>query len=58
MKKLLRPPFILVLVLSVGLMHANAQENSFTQYYLNMPAVNAGFTGIEDYLDLKMGVRE
>jgi type IX secretion system PorP/SprF family membrane protein len=35
-----------------------AQENDYTQYYTNMPAVNAGFTGMEDYFDLKIGVRE
>jgi len=35
-----------------------AQENDYTQYYTNMPAINAGFTGMEDYLDLKVGVRE
>jgi type IX secretion system PorP/SprF family membrane protein len=35
-----------------------AQENDYTQYYTNMPAVNAGFTGMEDYFDLKVGVRE
>jgi type IX secretion system PorP/SprF family membrane protein len=35
-----------------------AQENDYTQYYANMPAVNAGFTGMDDYFDLKVGVRE
>jgi type IX secretion system PorP/SprF family membrane protein len=35
-----------------------AQENDYTQYYTNIPAVNAGFTGMEDYFDLKVGVRE
>ncbi len=35
-----------------------AQENDYTQYYANMPAVNAGFTGMEDYFDLRAGVRE
>jgi type IX secretion system PorP/SprF family membrane protein len=37
---------------------ALAQENDYTQYYTNMPAVNAGFTGMEDYFDLRVGVRE
>lgn len=35
-----------------------AQENDFTQYYLNLPAVNPGFTGMNDYLDIRSGVRE
>jgi len=34
-----------------------AQEIDYTQYYLNLAGVNAGFTGIEDYLDLKMAYR-
>jgi type IX secretion system PorP/SprF family membrane protein len=58
MKNLLKPLFIIAVVLSMGILRANAQENVFTQYYLNMPGVNAGFTGLEDYLDLKVGVRE
>jgi type IX secretion system PorP/SprF family membrane protein len=56
MKKLLQPLF--AFIISMSTLCTNAQENSFTQYYLNMPAVNAGLTGIEDYLDLKVGVRE
>lgn len=35
-----------------------AQEVEYTQYYLNLAGLNSGFTGIEDYLDLKMGVRQ
>jgi type IX secretion system PorP/SprF family membrane protein len=35
-----------------------AQENDFTQYYLNLPSVNPGFTGMNEYLDLRAGVRE
>src|SRR5258708_7056059 len=34
-----------------------AQEIDYTQYYLNLAGVNAGFTGMEDYLDLKMAYR-
>jgi len=37
---------------------ALGQENDYTQYYTNMPSVNAGFTGMDDYFDLKVGVRE
>jgi type IX secretion system PorP/SprF family membrane protein len=37
---------------------AFAQENDFTQYFLNLPATNPGFTGMNEYLDLRSGVRE
>lgn len=37
---------------------SHAQEVDYTQYYLNLPAANAGFTGMEDYLDVKMGFRQ
>jgi type IX secretion system PorP/SprF family membrane protein len=37
---------------------AKGQEDDYTQYYLNLPAVNAGFTGMDDFLDMKSGVRE
>ncbi len=37
---------------------AKGQEDDYTQYYLNLPAVNAGFTGMDDFLDVKSGVRE
>jgi len=42
-------------MLSVG--RGLAQEIDYTQYYLNLAGVNAGFTGMEDYLDLKMAYR-
>lgn len=58
MKRSLRPISILAFVFSIGVLQSHAQENTFTQYYLNLPAVNAGFTGLEDYLDLKAGIRE
>src|SRR6267378_1612907 len=37
--------------------HGQAQEIDYTQYYLNLAGVNAGFTGMEDYMDLKMAYR-
>jgi type IX secretion system PorP/SprF family membrane protein len=50
---------ILVAVCLLGSVNGTwAQENDYTQYYTNMPAINAGFTGMEDYSDLKVGVRE
>ncbi len=36
----------------------SAQEVDYSQYYLNMPAMNAGFTGIEGYLDTKLAYRQ
>lgn len=37
---------------------AAAQDVAFTQYYLNLAGVNPGFTGAEDYLDLKVAFRQ
>jgi len=37
---------------------AIAQENDFTQYYLNLPSLNPGFTGMNEYMDVRSGVRE
>lgn len=37
---------------------ASAQENDFTQYYLNLPAINPGFTGMNEYMDIRSGIRE
>lgn len=37
---------------------AVAQENDYTQYYLNLPAVNPAFTGMDDFFGLNAGVRE
>jgi type IX secretion system PorP/SprF family membrane protein len=39
-------------------MQTLAQEDDFTQYYLNLPAVNPAFTGIDDFFALNAGVRE
>ena len=35
-----------------------AQENDNTQYYVNLPAFNPGFTGTEDYWDFKASFRQ
>lgn len=37
---------------------AFARENDFTQYYLNLPAINPGFTGMNEYMDMRSGIRE
>ncbi|MBX2898310.1 MAG: type IX secretion system membrane protein PorP/SprF [Cyclobacteriaceae bacterium] len=49
---------VFIVVSSVGVRHVHAQENDFTQYFLNLPVVNAGFTGMNDYLDVRTGLRE
>ncbi len=53
-----RLTFIVTVVSVIASTSLLAQENDYTQYYANMPAVNPGFTGMEDYLDLRFGVRE
>ncbi len=58
MKRSVRPFFFFGSIFLAGIFPCEAQENSFTQYYLNLTGINAGFTGIEDYLDLKLGARE
>jgi type IX secretion system PorP/SprF family membrane protein len=35
-----------------------AQEDDYTQYYLNLPSVNPAFTGMDDFFSLNAGVRE
>lgn len=37
---------------------ASAQETDYTQYYLLNPGYNPGYTGTEDFLDVKVGFRE
>ncbi len=39
-------------------LQAKAQEVDYTQYYLNLAGTNPGFTGVENYLDLKTGFRQ
>ena len=34
------------------------QRQTFTQYYLNLPAINAGFTGFEPFLDVRTAYRQ
>lgn len=50
------------LLLSLSIMTVTldgyGQDKAFTQYYLNLPAVNPGFTGMEPYLDLKGAFRQ
>lgn len=53
-----RLTFIVTIASVVASSSLLAQENDYTQYYINMPAINPGFTGMEDYFDLRVGVRE
>lgn len=55
MKALYALPFLLSLLFANTV---HAQEVEYTQYYLNLAGVNSGFTGIEDYVDVKVGVRQ
>jgi hypothetical protein len=33
-----------------------AQEDDYTQYYLNLPAVNSAFTGMDDFFSVNAGL--
>jgi type IX secretion system PorP/SprF family membrane protein len=57
MSILLRQLFACVIVLLLAY-QSMAQENDYTQYYVNLPTVNSGFTGMDDYFNLNTGVRE
>ncbi|MBL6448916.1 PorP/SprF family type IX secretion system membrane protein [Fulvivirga sp. 29W222] len=52
----------IVWLLSLGLVilgfNGYGQQQTFTQYYLNLPSVNPGFTGMEPYLDVKSAFRQ
>lgn len=47
--------FYLMVLIAVP---AAAQEAELTQYYLNHAGYNAGYTGVEDYLDVHLGFRQ
>ncbi|MTI38320.1 PorP/SprF family type IX secretion system membrane protein [Fulvivirga lutimaris] len=34
------------------------QQEVYTQYFTNLPNINAGFAGVEDYMDLTLGFRQ
>lgn len=53
----LRISLLLVVALATGT-SLHAQEIDHTQYYLNLPGINPGFTGIEDYLDTRLSFRQ
>ncbi len=37
---------------------APAQQLGYSQYFINLPSENPGFTGIDDFLDFKVGSRQ
>ncbi len=47
---------IFIFILSIG--NLLAQDIDYTQYYLNLAGLNSGFTGIEDFLDVKLATRQ
>jgi len=50
---------LLFTILLIGIAASvSAQELDHTQYYLNLPGINAGFTGIEDYMDTRFSFRQ
>jgi type IX secretion system PorP/SprF family membrane protein len=49
--------FFIFLLIALGY-RGLAQENDFTQYYLNLPSINPAFSGMTEYMDLRSGVRE
>lgn len=59
MKKLVMLYRNLVLTVFIfGGIQSPAQEDDYTQYYLNLPAVNPAFTGMDDFFSMHAGVRE
>jgi type IX secretion system PorP/SprF family membrane protein len=57
MKRSLTSFITILSFLAMGL-SAAAQDVDYTQYYLNNAAYNPGFTGMEDFVDVKVGFRQ
>lgn len=49
---------VVVAFVFLSVYQSAAQENDYTQYYVTLPTVNSGFTGMDDYFNLNTGVRE
>ncbi|MEP2771608.1 MAG: type IX secretion system membrane protein PorP/SprF [Fulvivirga sp.] len=47
-----------LLILQIVGYQALGQQTEYTQYFTNLPATNPGFTGINDFLDVKAGIRQ
>lgn len=50
--------FVVVLCLGLNQQSLGQEQFSLAQYYQLSPILNPGFTGIEDYLDIKLGYRK
>jgi hypothetical protein len=50
--------YYIIAVVFVAAGKLSAQELDHTQYYLNLPGVNPGFTGYEDYVDTRFSFRQ
>lgn len=48
--------FIFVVLLMASQANLYAQDFVSTQYYSNLPSINPGFTGIDDFIDVKLSV--
>ncbi len=49
---------VVAVLLSLNFSRSAAQEIDHSQYYLNLPGVNAAFTGMEEYLDIRFSHRQ
>lgn len=49
---------VLTFIFVAACFGAFAQDTEQTQSYLNLPGTNAGFTGVEDFLDARFGYRQ
>ncbi|MFM9840234.1 MAG: PorP/SprF family type IX secretion system membrane protein [Cyclobacteriaceae bacterium] len=58
MMPFLRFNFLVSFLFVAGTLPNYAQEFNSTQYYSNLPNTNPGFTGIDDYLDVKFSVNQ
>ena len=58
MKRLINTILISACLWLIPSLRVFAQEVAYTQYYLNPAGVNPGFTGMEDYMDLKLAFRQ
>lgn len=56
MKTLLRSYATAIILLTA--FAASAQDIDYTQYYLNNASYNPAFTGIEDFVDVRLGFRQ
>jgi type IX secretion system PorP/SprF family membrane protein len=56
--RLLNKIFVVCGICFFASLDASAQQLGYSQYFINLPSENAGFTGIEDFLDFKLGSKQ